>query len=202
MGIIVDLIIIAIIVISTYLAYKSGLVALSIKLCAVIVSILITLILYKPVSNLIINTTSIDETIQNTILEKSSEMLNEQSNNELTAEILQQAKSSMLPDTARDLSIQIINICVIIILFILIKLLLRFVTVIADKVSKLPIVNQFNKAGGILYGLLRGLIIVYVGLILISFVSKINTTNPLYDSVNQSNIGKLMYENNVLNILL
>ena len=65
MGVIVDLIIIAIVALSTYLAYKKGLVALAIKLCAVVISIVITLLLYKPVSNLIINTTSIDETIQN-----------------------------------------------------------------------------------------------------------------------------------------
>ena len=59
MGVIVDLIIIAIVALSTYLAYKKGLVALAIKLCAVVISIVITLLLYKPVSNLIINTTSI-----------------------------------------------------------------------------------------------------------------------------------------------
>ena len=75
MGVIVDLIIIAIVALSTYLAYKKGLVALAIKLCAVVISIVITLLLYKPVSNLIINTTSIDETIQNAILEKATDIL-------------------------------------------------------------------------------------------------------------------------------
>ena len=44
MGVIVDLIIIAIVALSTYLAYKKGLVALAIKLCAVVISIVITLL--------------------------------------------------------------------------------------------------------------------------------------------------------------
>ena len=78
MGVIVDLIIIAIVALSTYLAYKKGLVALAIKLCAVVISIVITLLLYKPVSNLIINTTSIDETIQNAILEKATDVIRQE----------------------------------------------------------------------------------------------------------------------------
>lgn len=203
MGIMVDLIIIGIIVLSTFFGYKRGLVALAIKLCAVIISIIITLILYKPVSNLIINVTSVDETLQNIILEKSSEILkNNNEEEKLTNQILEQAKKDMLPETSRDLVIQIINVCVMVILFIAIKLLLRFISAVANKVSKLPIINQLNKSGGIVYGILRGLIIVYVGLILISFVGKINSDNILYTSINQSNIGKIMYENNVLNILL
>ena len=177
MGVIVDLIIIAIVALSTYLAYKKGLVALAIKLCAVVISIVITLLLYKPVSNLIINTTSIDETIQNF------------------------AKDGVLDVKARELSIQIVNTGVIIILFLIIKFLLRFVTVIANKIAKLPIINQFNKAGGLIYGLLRGIIIVYIALLLIGFAGQINQNNKLHKSINESTLGKMMYENNVLNML-
>ena len=203
MGIIVDLIIVAVIAISTFLAYKKGLIAQAIKLCAVIVSILITLVLYKPVSNLVINTTNIDETIQSTILAKSSKVMQEDTeNNERVNEILEQTINGTLTQNAKDLSIQIINISVIIILFIVSKLLLGFVTGIANKVSKLPILNQFNKAGGIIYGLLRGLVLVYICLLLISFAGQINKDNVLYKNINESNIGKLMYENNVLNVLL
>ena len=202
MGIIVDLIIIGIIVLSTFLAYRKGLVALAIKLCAVIISILITLILYRPVSNLIINTTGIDEAIQNAIFEKSSQVLTQNNDEELKDQVLEQAVSGMLPETARELSVQIINICVIIVLFIVVKLLLRFVSAIANKISKLPILNQFNKIGGIIYGILRGLVTVYVLLLLISFAGQINKNNSLHNSVGQSTLGKMMYENNVLNVLI
>ena len=87
MGVIVDLIIIAIVALSTYLAYKKGLVALAIKLCAVVISIVITLLLYKPVSNLIINTTSIDETIQNAILEKATDVIRQEEESDLSNEV-------------------------------------------------------------------------------------------------------------------
>ena len=193
MGVIVDLIIIAIVALSTYLAYKKGLVALAIKLCAVVISIVITLLLYKPVSNLIINTTSIDETIQNAILEKATDVIRQEEESDLSNEVIDVK--------ARELSIQIVNTGVIIILFLIIKFLLRFVTVIANKIAKLPIINQFNKAGGLIYGLLRGIIIVYIALLLIGFAGQINQNNKLHKSINESTLGKMMYENNVLNML-
>ena len=192
MGVIVDLIIIAIVALSTYLAYKKGLVALAIKLCAVVISIVITLLLYKPVSNLIINTTSIDETIQNAILEKATDVIRQDEESDLSNEVIDFAKDGVLDVKARELSI---------ILFLIIKFLLRFVTVIANKIAKLPIINQFNKAGGLIYGLLRGIIIVYIALLLIGFAGQINQNNKLHKSINESTLGKMMYENNVLNML-
>ena len=60
MGVIIDIIIIAIIAISTFLAYTKGLIALAFKLCAFIIAIVVTFILYNPVSNLVINVTNID----------------------------------------------------------------------------------------------------------------------------------------------
>lgn len=203
MGIIIDLLIIGIIVLSTLLAYKKGLAVLAIKLCAVILSLIVTLILYKPVSNLIINTTNIDETIQNAILEKSTEIIKtENKEDELFTSVLEQAKTGEIAETARDLSIQIINISVIIVLFFLIKIALRFVTVIANKVANLPIINRFNKAGGLIYGLVRGLVIVYLCLLLVGFVGKINKRNYLYESIETSSLGKMMFENNIFNVLL
>lgn len=202
MGIIFDLIIVGIIVLSTFLAYKKGLVALAIKLCAVIISLVVTLLLYRPIANFIINTTSIDETIQNVVIEKSMEAIGQQApQDELSQNLVADVASGQISQTAKDISVQVINLAVIIILFFVIKFALRFVTAIANKVAKLPIINQFNKAGGIIYGIIRGLVIVYTCLLLISFAGQINKTNFLHESVEQSFIGKTMYENNILKIL-
>lgn len=202
MGVVLDIIIIAIIALSTFLAYKKGLAALAIKLCAVIISIIATLILYKPISNFIINTTGIDEAIQNAIMEKSFEALKDEGENSLTTTILEQAKTNAISQTAKDLSVQIINVCVIVILYFGIKIALRFVTILADKVASLPIINQFNKIGGIIFGLIRGLAIVYACLLLIGFAGKINPKNYASETVEQSTLGKMMYENNVFNTLI
>ena len=201
MGIVLDIIIVAIIVLSTFLAYKKGLAALAIKLCAVIIAVVATLVLYKPISNFIINTTGIDEAIQNAIYEKSFELMSGGTDDGIASTVLEQAKTTTLTQTAKDLSIQIINVCVIVILYFGIKFALKFVSVIADKVASLPIINKFNKGGGIIYGLVRGLVIVYACLLLVSFIGKVNSKNYLYETVEQSYLGKMMYDNNVFNVL-
>lgn len=203
MGILVDIIIIALIVLSTFLAYRKGLVALAIKLCAVIIAVVATLLLYKPISNLIIDKTNIDETVQNALFDKASESISEgNDDNDVLGSVLVQAKNGALAQTTRDLSVQIVNICVIIILFFGIKFALRFVTAIANKVAKLPIINKLNKVGGIIYGLVRGFVIVYACLLLIGFIGKVNPKHFLHQNIEQSNIGKAMYENNIFNVLL
>ena len=202
MGIVFDVVIVLLIVLSTYLAYRKGLAALAIKLCATIIAVLVTLVLYKPISNFIINTTSIDETIENAVFEKAFNEVKNDEETGLAVSVAEQAKVNALAQTSREVAIKTINISVIIILYFALKFALKFVTILANKIASLPIINKFNKAGGIIYGIIRGLVVVYVCLLLISFVGKVNSKNPLYQTMNSSNLGKLMSENNVFNVLL
>ena len=199
MSIIVDLIIIAIILLSTFLAYRKGLITLAIQLVAVVIAVVLTLILYKPVSNLIINVTSIDETIQNAILEEANDIMTNEE--EGANQIVETIQNNMLPETARTISINIIEGAVILILYVIIRIALKFVTALANLVSKLPILNQFNKLGGVIYGILRGLLIVYIILLLVNLSGEIEPPNVVYTSIQDSYIGKMMNENNILDIL-
>lgn len=199
MGIVVDFIIVAIILLSTFLAYRKGLITLAIQLVAVVIAVILTLLLYKPVSNVIINGTGIDETIQNAILEEANDiMTNEEKGANQVVETIQ---NNMLPETARAISINIIEGTVILVLYIVIRIALKFVTAIANLVSKLPVLNQLNQLGGIIYGILRGVLIVYVILLLVNLSGEIEPQNQVYTAVEESYIGKMMNENNILDIL-
>lgn len=201
MGIIVDLIIIAIIVLSTFLAYKKGVVKLAIGLCSFVIAIVLTFILYRPISNLVINVTAIDEAIENTIYEKANDMIKEnEKGNELTNQMIETTKNEMLPATARTLSINIVTGCVSIVLFVAIRIALKFITALADAIAKLPILKQLNEAGGIIYGILRGILMIYVILLILAIPGNINPKNTINESINQSFLGKTMYENNILNV--
>lgn len=201
MGIIVDLIIVAIIVLSTFLAYQKGLVKLAIGLCAFIISIVVTVILYQPISNLVINVTNIDETIENAIFEKANDIMQEKQNkDDIANQIVETTKNEMLPETAKTLAINIVKAGVMIILVIAIRVALKFITIFADKVSKLPIMNQMNRVGGIAYGLIRGILIVYVAFLILEIPGKINPDNKVNQSIEKSVVGKTMYQNNILNI--
>lgn len=199
MSIVVDLIIVAIVLLSTFLAYRKGLITLAIQLVAVAIAIVLTLLLYKPISNLIINVTGIDEAIQNAILEEANDIM---TNGEENAnQVVEAIQNNMLPETARNISINIIEGAVILILYILIRIILKFVTALANLVSKLPIVNQLNQLGGIIYGILRGVVIVYILLLLVNLSGEINPKNKVYVAVEESYIGEMMNENNILDIL-
>lgn len=201
MGIIVDFIIIAIVVLSTFLAYRKGLVKLAIGLCSFIIAIIITFVLYQPIPNLIINTTSIDESIENAIYEKANNIMKEnKAEDELTNQIIENTKNEMLPKTARSLAINIVTGGVILILFVAIKIAIRLITALVDAITKLPILNQINKAGGIVYGILRGILILYVILLVLTIPGQINPNNVINESIDKSYLGKTMYQNNILNV--
>lgn len=201
MGMIVDLIIVAIVVLSTFLAYKKGMVKLAIGLCTFVIAIVLTFILYRPISNLVINVTGIDEAIENTIYEKANNIMKEnKSEDGLTNQIIETAKNEMLPETTRSLAVNIVTGGVIIILFVAIKIALRFVSILADAIAKLPIIDQLNKATGMVYGILRGILIVYVTLLILNIPEQLTPNNAINQSINQSFVGKTMYRNNILNV--
>ena len=200
MGLIIDIAIIAIVVLSVFLGYRKGLVALSIQLFAFIIAVVITFILYQPITNFIVNATGIDETIQNSILEKANDIMQEDS--KMSNTIVEEVKNDMLPETARTISINIITFVVVIVLFLLVKIGLRFVTAMANLVAKLPILKQANELGGIIYGFIRGLLIIYVILLVVNISGEISPENSIYMSVNETNLGKFMMEYNVLNVFM
>ena len=61
MGIIVDLIIVGILVLCIFLGYKRGLTGSLLKIVTFLLALIIAFILFKPVSNFIINNTKLDE---------------------------------------------------------------------------------------------------------------------------------------------
>ena len=72
MAIFIDLIILAILLISTFLGYKKGLIGVAFKIVSFLIALVITLILFKPISSYIINHTEISQTLENAITQKLS----------------------------------------------------------------------------------------------------------------------------------
>ena len=200
---VVDIIIIAILALSIFLGYKKGLIELGIKAVAVIIAIVGTLILYRPITNIIVNTTSLDENIEQAIMEKSGSIVGDgTTENAIEDGIVSEIQNQMLPNAAHELSLNIIRAGVMLILYIVIKIALKFVTALANLIAKLPILDQFNKLGGIVYGAIRGLLIIYVALLIIQFVSEVNPGNRVNGEIDKSFIGKEMYKRNVIELLV
>lgn len=208
MGIILDIIIIAIIAISIFLGYKKGLIKVAVKLFAFLIAIIVSLMFYKPVTNIIINNTEIDENIEKAIIEngtKKIEESNEEEKNNFLEEMQQyignavtQTQNEIVENAAKEISIKLINIIAIVGLFIGTRLILILLTFISDLITNLPIIKQFNKIGGIIYGAIRGLVLIYAILAIAYLVVSISANNTVYNAINSTIITQFMYKNNIL----
>ena len=198
MGIIIDIVVFAFILISVLLGYKKGLISLGIHLVAVIVALVIAFILYRPIGNLVINTTSIDESLEQTI-QGQIESAAESGLGEDNA-LVKNVGEGLAQETSRSLAINIIYGVTMLILFIILRICLVFINSIANAIAKLPILKQFNKLGRVLYGLLRGIIIVYAVLLVIGLIMTLNPEGALNQTISQTYLTKMMIEHNIFNL--
>jgi len=208
MSIIVDLIIVGFILLFAIIGYVKGLTGSLIKILSFVLSIVIAFILFIPVSNFIINNTELDENLEKTIRETivKQEENTEDDNmptaitdyiNQKVENAADQAKQGIVDSTAKDVSVMIIKTGTWIVLFIVARILLVFLKFITSLITELPIIKQADKIGGTIYGLLEGLIITYLALAIISFVSPM-TKGTVSEKINDSYVGSQMYNNNLL----
>ncbi|MBD8922309.1 CvpA family protein [bacterium] len=202
MGIVIDIILVLIVALSAFLGYKKGLVELGAKLFAGIIAIVITLIIYKPVGNIVIKNTSIDEKIENTILEKTTNVIYENSKisdnkyiQDASDNAVSQVKEEVLPEQARNIAVNVVYGATALILFIVSKIVLSIVISLANAVASLPILKQFNEVGGFLYGLVRGAIISLVLILVIGTIAKLNPNGSLSKNVESTYLLKEVYDN-------
>ena len=149
---------------------------------------------------IIINNTTVDEKLQQMIQTKIEEFMKNDDSKDSSSKLIESAKNGLLPDTSKSLSINIIYGITLIVLFIIIKICLLLVNSLANQVAKFPIIKQFNEIGGVLYGLLRGIIITYVILIVIQLVVTLNPNGALDNAMQESYLAKTMSTYNILNV--
>lgn len=213
MGIILDIVLLAIFALSVFVGYKKGLIGVVFNLCAFLVSLVLTWILFTPVSNMIIKNTQIDDNIKNVIIEKGvivvenndKEKENEDEDNQINKYIqeyvskpIKNTANNAVEETATIISQKVVAIGVAIGLFIVIRIVLIFLKFIAEGIANLPIIKQCNKAGGTLYGVIRGLFIVYIVLAILFFIMSINNVGVIADTINSSIISKYLYTHNII----
>lgn len=207
MGIILDIIVIGIIVVSTIIGYKKGLINVIFNLCAFLIALIITIFLYRPITNFVIENTEFDNKIENMIIEKG--VTNE---DETTTEdsVIDKYISQSITNTKNDIvrssstivAEKIIGIFIAIILFIAIRIILIFVKALINGIASLPIIKQLNEIGGLAYGILMGFVIVYVFLAISFLIISVNNTGTIANAINTSIITRILYSNNIiLNII-
>lgn len=208
MGIILDIILVAIVALNIFICYKKGLVKLAVGLIAFAAAIILALILYKPVSNLIIENTEIDENIEQAIINNFSG--DTQENEEVryvsvldylqkyVDDAVNKTQTEIVTQTAGMMAVKIINVVVLIGIFIIVRAVLVLLTFISDIITSLPILKQFNEVGGILYGAIKALLIIYVVLAIVFLIICYTNNSTISEAINSSYITRFFYDHNLL----
>lgn len=197
MNFIIDLCILIIIALSTFIGFKKGFIKVAFRLISFILALIIALVLYKPVSNFINNYTPIPNKIESKIESRISSSNKEETNN-LVANYYKNIRNISTTVIAKNITNSIVNISAILIVFLLSRLLLMFLRISTDLIAKLPLIKQFNHIGGFIYGLLAGFFIIYLIFTIITLLAPIIDLNNIIKLINSSIIANIMYNNNIL----
>lgn len=141
---VLDLIIILVILLFTFLGYRKGLVKTAIGILSFLIALTVSMILYKTVGNIVISNTQIDEKIETAI---SSKIITEDFKEkfELLPDSIVETGENTVNGMAKSLSKKIIYISSFIVLFIALKIVLIFAKFLAGIITKIPVIKQFDK---------------------------------------------------------
>ncbi len=207
---IVDIIILAIIILSIILGRHKGLTVCLVNFFSLIIALVVALMAYKPISNHLYET-SIGENLKQVIKQNipMSEEDFQVSDNSILPEGMKNyintqtqnvntTKDEAIENVSTELSKEIINIVSFVIVFVVVRLALLVVKIVSKIITKLPILKQIDHLGGAVVGAVEGIIVVYFIFAIISTMSPIFKNTKVLEQINDSYVGKMMYNNNII----
>ena len=190
---IIDIVAIIILAITVLFGYKRGLVKVGFKLLTFIVSLILTLVLLTPVTNLVIENTPLDDNIQNAIIQNFGEGSEVNLTGvEFIDKYIQEIKDTSVGAVSNQIAINATKVVTAIGLFLAIRIISFVFYKFSEMIAELPVVKQFNKAGGILYGVLEGVIIIYLAIMLASVIATVTNNINILEYLNGSFIARLI----------
>lgn len=201
---IVDIVIIAILVFAAFLGYKKGLVNTIFSVVAFLISIILSFILYTPVSNFINNHTQLNQKIETIVTEKlqTEESDDNTYNTNIIKNMENSAKEVAIKETAKQVAMLGINLLSIICVYLVSRAILILLKSVINGIASLPVIKQFNEIGGLIAGLAKGLVLIYLVFAIVILLSDMFDFSGFVSLIDKSLLGKVFFDNNVIiNIL-
>lgn len=218
---IVDIVIILIVLFFVLIGKKRGFALSLLSTCSIILSIVISLFLYQPVETYLRENTELKEQISNAIIssmnnedksDQESTNENQQGESEgkgffnslinnyvnLGKEKAEETKNQVVQQTAENITENILKVLSFVIVYILVTVILLILKFALKIFTKLPVINQIDKIGGIVLGFAEGVIIVYIIIAIISIVVPEKKDGNISQRIDESYIGRYVYNNNVI----
>lgn len=217
-GIIVDIILFFIIAGNAVIGYRKGLARVVFNICSSIIAIILVLILYKPTTNYIINNTGTAQKLETIFaenlghlfekeeLEENEPQQNSEDMNSILkvfvgdeiGDLINETKDSVVKYVSSQISRKVISVIVFFALFAIIRLLLYVIRSYVEMVANLPIIRIFNGSGGMIYGVLKGFLIIYILFAIILLIVPIISDTGLINFIQKAPIGSKMFNNNII----
>lgn len=216
-----DIVVLIILGISVLTAYKNGFVKTCFDFFSTIVSLILAYKLY-PTSSAWLRSTGWFSTIKSSvestinIKEVVSDMtLSAQTSLINSLELPNFLKTALLKNNNTEvygmlnvsqiedyISSYIANICINVVAmvgtFLVVLIIIKIIAGVIDLVAKLPVLNFFNKTAGAILGLAKGVIIIWIVCMVITFFYSKPALQPILLAIQQSTIAKFFYNNNMI----
>ena len=209
---IADAILLLIVVLSVVLGYRQGFFKTLTGFLSVLLSLVISISIYPHVFGYL-KDTPIYETVFSSVesvvrpAEDNTDDLNEygvfQLNlpNELIAalnESIDTKTENITVAIVQNITDSAINILSILLSFLAVRLVLFLMTLIGGFIRKMPIIGFGDGLLGALFGFLRGLAILYILLLIVTFFSSLSPENSISKVVKNSEVARVLYHNNIV----
>lgn len=173
----IDVIILIIIGLFTVIGYYRGLLGAAFSLVQYIAVIYFAILLTPIMSQLLISIFKLDVVILDFVHNNPG--------------IFGNITSLLEEEIINNLVFRIINVISIILLFILLKLLFSIIFSILKNIAKLPIINEVNKIGGIILGIIEGVAVAYLLMILVNWIP-ISAVETFKEEIPNSKLGNII----------
>lgn len=209
--------VVAIIGLFALVGYKKGMVKIVLSMIAMAVTYILAGVLTIPVSMALKTATPVYSTIEESVEKMVKEAKIDDAKLDITAieklNLPSQIEEKLIDGAEKvttgfndylvsSISNFILKALTFFILFIVIYIILSIVIKIFDFVSKLPLINTVNKAGGLAVGAAQGLIIVWIGCLVITAFSDKTWAQEAFRQINDNKLLTFIYENNPIIFLV
>ena len=204
-----DIIILLVLILATYFGYRKGFLKTFTGVISIILSFVIAMTFSAQIENYIKTTPVYDSICKNIEKNISKETTNDTeeyntSKLNMPRDMIEKIKEDAI-EKKQDVTNSIVegigNVAVkifsVILIFVLVRLFIMLLLSGFGIIKKLPFIGWFDRILGGLFGFLRGFLIVYLLLAIVSVFASFNTQNTFVNVVKQSEFAKVMYNNNV-----
>ena len=158
-----------------WVGYKNGFLKSAYKVAAFIASIILAYILYPYIKDFIVGS-AFGDMVRSIVQTKYVEP--KIASETLTATALPEYMISFLS------------------VFIITRILISIIGKVVNIVSRLPVIRFFDRAVGVVFGIIEGVIIIYLVLALVYAITPLRENENTQKYISESTLTKAMYENN------